>query len=677
MKLEKYFYFVYASAASLAAFLLFLIQPMIGRYILPWFGGGPIVWSIALVFFQTFLLFGYAYAHLLSQHSVKKQLIIHSAILFLSLLILPIIPSDSLKPNPAENPIIQILIVLVLTIGLPYFLLASTTPLIQSWFEKIQNKRSPYPLYSLSNTASIVALVSYPVFFEPIFGLTSQAYLWSGAFVILAVLIIFCLFYFLKLSNQINYTVSSHTKNSPPKKRFLLYWMGLTAIGSLMLVAVSHQMTSEIAPVPFLWIIPLVLYLLTFVLTFHSALIYSRKVFLLFFLVLLTVFSQVVKFDGLYSIIFQIVFYSCLLFVVCMICHGELSLSKPDKKYLTSFYLMMSIGGALGGIFGAIIAPALFVSNIELQIATFLTLSILLFIVFKNKALKFTKISPFAAKALILAYSALLIIQFSYHSFQLIAASDFITRNIYGVLRVQTQGDLKTFSHGSTVHGSQIISEETLQPTAYYGYKSGIGKAIARYPDSQPLKIGVIGLGVGTISALADENDYVRYYEIDRDVKKIAEDHFQYLSSSQGAYDIVIGDARISLENEQPQNFDIIVLDAFSSDAVPTHLLTSEAFKLYQNHLQNNGTIAVHISNRHLHLLPVIQTQAQDLGLWSWYISEPPENYNYKLEWIVLHKSRDAFAGDPIALTENWKNQSKKYRLWTDDYSNLLQVLKI
>lgn len=665
-------YAIFTITVFLSSFLLFLIQPLISKYLLPWFGGGPMIWTTALVFFQIMLLAGYSYAHLLSFLKKKTVLITHSSLLALSLLALPMIPDQSLVASFPDNPSIQILLLLLLTIGLPYLLLSSSSPLLQNWFGQSQPKNSPYTLYATSNTASLLALLLYPFFFESLFKLSNQSFIWSALYLALIVLTLYCLSIFWKNKNK---STDDKRPNSPRPSLFTkCKWVAFPAIGSLMLIATSTQISIDIAPTPFLWILPLAIYLITFIFVFSDDFWYGRKLFFPVFILLLLSSSLFLIDSDVTSFSALIASHLGLLFLSTMICHGETARIKPAKEYITSFYLYLSFGGALGGIFGAILAPNIFTTNWELIIGLMGTIAVIVYIfISEYKISTAFNLRNFAATLGIifaLGISAS-IIYFKYDS---LSDPTYISRNFYGTLEVKDykgedgESDERTLTHGSTLHGSQFMSPDKQRiATTYYGETSGIQLAIDSLPIDQPHHIGVIGLGTGTIAAYGDEDDTIRFYEIDKDVITVAQEYFQFYNTFPGQKSIVLGDARLSLEAEASQQFDILAIDAFSSDAIPTHLLTKEAFQIYLRHMKEDGIISVHTSNRVLNLEPVVFTVADELELEARTIEaslDAPEYVNAST-WVIVSK-------EPFPQGET---TAERVRLWTDDYTNLLPLI--
>ena len=702
--------FAYALTIFVGAFLLFQVQPLIGKYILPWFGGTPSVWTICMLFFQMLLLGGYAYAHFTSRwFKTRTQVILYLALLVAALAWLPITPSDSWKPGGSENPTLQILGLLVASIGLPYFVLSATGPLMQHWFNRTNPGVSPYRLYALSNIGSLLALVSYPIYFEAHFTRTMQAMLWGCGLAAYAVCGGFCAMKLWKtaggeccgtngerhkskeLENQEEgfQRQESAFSNSQPFLTFdHLLWLLLPACASALLLATTNKICQEVTVVPFLWVLPLVLYLSSFIICFDNPRWYARLPFILALTAAAGGICWALFKEGIFEgipIKLQLSIYSAGLFICCMVCHGELYRLKPDPKYLTGFYLMIAAGGALGGFFVAVDAPLIFTDYFELQFGLLLCVLLLLVVCLRDhNAGSFHRWRFPACAWLSVGLAALgVVLWLQAHK----SASGLIyrSRNFYGVLRVFKYDDGKSdlrwlmLLHGKTVHGLQFVNPSRVSwPTCYYSEESGVGLALHAL-STAPRRIGLVGLGIGTLTTYARTEDYVHIYEINPEVLQLATTGFKYLTNCQGKLEFTLGDARLSLEKEPAQDFDLLVLDAFNSDAIPAHLLTQEAFTVYQRHLKPKGILAMHITNRSLDLEPVVINLARQFNYKVTVIDNvgiPNKWWACRSVWMLLSHSEEIINSPTIHLAARpLQTNSASIPIWTDDFTSLFQIL--
>jgi len=879
----------YAFTIFTSAFLLFQVQPLIGRFVLPWFGGGPSIWTTCMLFFQLVLLAGYLYSHLLSTRvGVRSQVVIHISILALSLLFLPIIPSEAWKPTSEQAPSWQILWLLLATVGGPYFMLSTTGPLLQRWFSRTSPGESPYRLYALSNVGSLLALLSYPFVFEPWMRLRQQAMNWTIAYLVFAGLVAWCATrLWQQLGDQTEEsmraieTMDAQTEGSEgrsPRWWQMSLWLGLSACGSVMLLATTNQLCIDVATVPFLWVLPLSIYLLTFILCFDSPRWYDRRVFGLMLLITAPAACWVLRQAADAAMLEQIAIYSATLFACCMTCHGELVRSKPHPRYLTHFFLLVSAGGALGGLFVAIIAtqlflgyweyhiglaasvlltllawcsqrvwldkitpifgvwviasgaqiaaiifflhepltkglesselsfvygiyslsllvglvltvalekkrwplnwvwsvfsllqmawlgiymqwhiPELLTTRAHVQIAlgitvpTLFSLLALWIITSRSERGQQTSIRVFLAVSVSLYLGAFWYLKWfepwqiqvvagafvvalvtegvmqrlrsaaaqswgfwlwmpiasllgllSFELIDVIKDDDYdiahVSRNFYGILKVRYNeafdddndefGSRYSLAHGQIMHGFQYTDDYwKLQPTTYYGHDSGIGLAIrlstslAESTDQHPMRMGIVGLGTGSLAAYGRSGDHFRFYEINPDVLALSGKYFTYLSDSAADTQVVLGDARIAMERElaagQSQQFDVLAIDAFSSDAIPVHLLTTECAQIYRQHLRPGGILALHVSNRFLDLGPVARGLADSLQWEAFQIENEDDDSIgvYGSTWILITDNKDITTNKEIKRAHVPWEESEKKISWTDDYSGLWRVL--
>jgi SAM-dependent methyltransferase len=677
----------FALTIFFSAFLLFQVQPLIAKQILPWFGGSAAVWTTCMLFFQIALLLGYSYAHwITSKFDARRQMLIHGGLLAVSLISLPIIPSAWWKPAGTEDPLLRILGLLGATIGLPYFLLSSTSPLLQAWMARKGTGAIPYRFFALSNLGSMLALLSYPVLVEPTLNNKEQAWSWSIGYALFAALCGFTAFRASKLSSPAR-TADADDSAEPevPTFRRYLVWIALSASASALLLSVTTHLTENVASIPFLWILPLALYLLTFILCFEGSIWYQRIIFLPLFAVSIGALAWGIGHGfGNYGFREQIAIYAACLFVCCMVCHGELSRTKPAARYLTGFYLMVSVGGAIGGLFVAFLAPHIFNAFYEFPIAIAGATLAVLAVYFIDEpmldALKSPRQWIWLASFFMIVYLG----RYLYEGERDSADNPvFLARNFYGALRVNDtkktvdQDAIRSLTHGTINHGDQFLDPfRRHEPTTYYGHETGIGRAIDELQSTGPLKVGVVGLGTGTIAAYSRPFDTYRYYEINPLVLNIAHKYFTYLDDSKAKLDVELGDARLTLEREPPQNFDILAVDAFSSDSIPVHLLTNEAFNLYWRHMKPGGILAIHISNRYLDLGPVVEQEAKALGKPDILISSDDDEAadTSTADWVLVTTNPTAM--DHLKQFSTAIEKKPKLRMWTDDYSNLWQILK-
>jgi MFS family permease len=664
--------FLYGATIFLSAFLLFLIQPVFAKLILPWFGGSSAVWITCLVFFQTALLAGYLYAHLLTQYKDSRmqpsgmQPWIHIALLAAALLLLPVMPGERWKPSGAGDPAGQILAMLAAVLGLPYFLLSATSPLLQKWLSRDGSK--PYRLFALSNVGALLALAAYPLLIEPNISTRSQDLWWSYGFAVFAVLCGAAAW----LSSPSS-DVSIEDAPMEPRQSSVP-WLLLAAAGSMMLVSTTNQLTQNVAAVPFLWILPLAVYLLSFIICFESPRWYKRGLFLRLLAVALGSLAYALyDIQVSEAISVAIPLFTIGLFLTCMFCHGELSRLKPGTSQLTSFYLMIALGGALGAIFTGLIAPRIFAGIYEFPLSLLFVAGLALWLNWAdNWAQRLLWIAVAVAMVVALVEEAR-----GYHKDAIV-----MTRNFYGSLRVVESirggGNTRTLYHGTVQHGAQYLDPaKRTEPTTYFGPDSGVG-LVLRFCCQGPKRVGIIGLGAGTLAAYGKPGDSFHFYEINPLVIDLAKSHFTFLSDSKASISIAQGDARLSLERETGPLYDVFIADAFSGDAIPVHLLTKEAVRLYLTHMKPSGILAVHVSNQYLDLAPVVAQLAWNESLFARIIRSPKDDRHLlaQAEWVVMTSDAEFFARPEIAGVASMIDEHRSMRLWTDDYNNLLQVLR-
>lgn len=613
---------------------------------------------------------------------------IHISLLVLSLVAMgtlftiwsnPILPDHGWKPDGLQEPVPSILTLLLLSIGFPFLLLSSTSPLLQKWMS-LNPHSTPYKLYAVSNAGSLLALLSYPFLFEPNLSVRVQSLIWSAGYVLFTVCSVLTA---TKRPGRIPSIGTEESNSSPPASSQYALWIGLSGCGVLMLLAVTNQVCREVAVVPFLWIVPLAIYLLTFILCFEQPRIYSRTVFHLI-LIPVIVLSLIVITNGVdVPILYQIVTFTVVLFVCCMICHGELYRMKPKTEHLTHFYVSIAAGGAVGGTLSAIAAPLIMKGFWEFHLGLLLTAFLAVMALHaddnswihrygsrRTRAIRITL--PLVVLAVVLAHQIVREMQ----------GSVLNVRNFYGVLTVLkenegTKGESYTLRHGRIRHGYQFTdAKRRMTPTSYYAIRSGIGRTLKDFASvKDPIRVGIIGLGVGTIAAYGRAGDTFRFYEIDRDVADLAQsagNYFHFLAWSPAETKVILGDGRISLEreaNQGSQNFDVLAVDAFNSDSIPAHLLTQEAMEIYLYHLKKpSGILAFHISNRFLNLKPVVLGNAQRFGLRARMIESTSESdVELASTWLMLSPEKGRPPSDLL---------QSNFIYWTDDYHSILPILE-
>jgi spermidine synthase len=673
---------LYAFTIFLSAFLLFQVQPIIAKMILPWFGGGAAVWTTCMLFFQLLLVGGYLYAHWTTRSlATRTQAIVHAVLLAAAAVALPIVPDAGWKPAGDADPGLHILGLLAVSVGLPYFVLATTGPLVQVWYSRANRGAMPYRLYALSNAGSMLALLTYPVAVEPWLPTRAQALGWSTAFVVFAIA---CGVLAWRSRGAAWEAAASGAEGvaAPTLFRYAL-WAALAATASVLLLAFTSQLSQNVAPIPFIWVLPLALYLLTFILTFDGSGWYRRALYLPLAAAGLVGVTVLLHADFRHSPLWVMLpVYAAMLFVACMVCHGELVRLKPAPRHLTGFYLAISIGGALGGVFVGLVAPRIFLDLYELPIGLAAMAAVVaLVLALDRDGLPGAWRGAAVSGAVLLAGALAGALAWIYAGYA--HDAEVRVRNFYAAMRVWDSGTgaerQRVLTHGSITHGKQFTRPERRKwITTYYGETSGVGRAILAAGLDGPVRVGVIGLGAGTLAGYGRAGDSFRLYEINPQVVDLAREQFSYVTDTRAKVEMALGDARLSLEREPPQGFDVLAVDAFSSDAIPVHLLTAEALATYFRHLKPGGILAVHISNRYLDLKPVLREAAARFGRHARLVDEDSDDERglYGSTWVLVSDDPGVFERAPLAAAAAALESDKRVRLWTDDYSDLWRILK-
>ena len=719
---------LFAGTLFVSAALMFVLQPLFGKLLLPLLGGSPSVWNTCMVFYQTILFFGYLYAHVLSTRCTKhKQILFHISIIGLSLIALPVALPENIAPPTDSNPTFWLFWTLLLAIGLPFFVVSTTAPLIQKWFSQIGHRSSddPYFLYVASNTGSLISLLSYPFLLEPNIGLAGQQTYWSIGYAILCLLIASCGGLLWKSQTAaIAETAITETISTRQK----LHWLALAFVPSSLLLGLTNFISTDIASVPLLWIIPLTVYLLSFIIVFshwndriHPWMVKIQPFIFIPFLA----YAFVNPADLPYWV--YLILHVVAFFFAVMVCHGELAKSRPSTQHLTQFYLIMSFAGMLGGMFNTFVAPFIFNGIYEYPImivaalllrplfawnmkqliipTVLLSIGFILYASIHDLLQYFDEIALSLIAISVLVYflrkqtlsyaltvGVLMFLALSLHG--LSSNTLFQKRSFFGVMAVResvlTDEQNKPESyhelfHGTTKHGAQRLPEHLAKiPLTYYSQPGPMGQLFKTF-DKQDVawKIGVVGLGAGALDCYAKPTQDWTLYEIDPLVINIASnpDYFTYLSRCLPKSTMRVGDARLALEKEPDQHFDLLIMDAFSSDAVPTHLLTKEALELYFRKLKPNGILAFHITNRHLALKKVLSVHAEQQHFAA-LIQEfkAPDNMPLVVDtdWVVMAKQPETLQPLTLALLGDWQTMPLYFGLspWTDDFTNIVKIWK-
>jgi hypothetical protein len=724
---------LYAATIFLSAALLFAVQPLFTKMVLPRLGGSPSVWSVAMVFFQAVLLAGYAYAHFLtSRLPGRLSVIVHVAVLVAATFALPLAIAGGWGRPPAQGETFWLLGLFTVSIGLPFFALSANGPLLQAWFARTghPSAKDPYFLYAASNVGSFLALISYPFAFEPFTRLPDQRRMWSIGFFILIALIAGCGALLLRSRNALPEAGEADASaEAPPTWRDAATWVGLAAVPSGLLIAVTAHISTDVVAAPLLWVVPLALYLATFVIVFQTRPVLPHRWMVLVEPAFIIGLVAALVFGGIDRIFLPMAVNIAAFFVIALVCHGELARRRPAARHLTAFYMWMSTGGMIGGIAAGLIAPHVFSWVAEYPILIVLAIlcrpgltvgkgwiEILIWLALAAIALVIVLAGPVfgyeldeekfkIAIRVLLAISVLFWL--SPLKFAAMIALTFVAvrlyepdtggrdyvRSFFGVHKISepSDGQFRLLMHGTTEHGAQRITDAEgnpvtgrPEPLTYYHVTSPIAQGIkaARERKNAPIRLAVIGLGTGSIACLTEPGDALTYYEIDAAVVRIAKDpdRFTFLQECAPQAPIVIGDARLTLADAADGAYDVIVVDAFTSDAIPVHLVTREAMAVYLQKLAPNGIILMHVSNRHMELASVVAGIAEANGLVTWVNDgsedEDEANYKYSSTVCAVARSEDDFSND-MAEDEDWQLEEPDAQqwMWTDDYSNVIGAI--
>jgi spermidine synthase len=631
-----------------------------------------------MLFFQVVLLAGYAYAHVLPRRaSPRMQAAIHLALLATSVSLLPVVPSARWKPLGDEDPAWRILGLLAATIGLPYFLLATTGPLVQHWLVRRLPDARPYRLFALGNLAALGGLLAYPFVVRPALGIASQARWWSVGYGVYAALVAIAAVRAGRRDGA-RRPVAADVAGLPHidlETRVL--WVALAACPSVMFLAVTEHLTRDVAPVPFLWILPLSLYLLTFVLAFDRPGWYRARLFRISALgAFATMVFAVTPYAAGLGLRQTTALFVGTLFVCCMTCHGELARLAPPPTHLTRFYLLVSLGGAIGGIFVGLVAPAVFSTDVELPIAVSACVLLVLIVLYRETPpARRVRSRPIVAVVMVA-----LVAYVGFSATRVRRGTRTRLRNFFGVIGTldvdDAPGPRRVLSHGIVVHGVQFLdAARRRQPTSYYGRRSGVAVVLDGLGRRGPIRVGVIGLGAGVLATYGRPGDSFRFYEINPLVVALARLEFSFLADSPARVDVVVADGRLALEREPPHGFDVLVLDAFSGDSIPVHLLTREAFVVYERQLRPGGVIAVNVSNRYLDLAPIVASDAHELGRRAVPVDDGGDEAlaTAMSQWVLVVEPGEEPIPDGVRSATL---QRRDVRPWTDDYSDLLAVVR-
>ncbi len=662
-----------ATTISVSAFLLFSLEPLVAKRIVPWFGGSAAVWSTCLVFYQIALLAGYLYAALLVRYlRPRLQCIVHLLVLAASLGLLPLGPGERWKFAAAEHPSWLIFRMLTASVGLPFLALSASSPLLQSWLSRA-GFGAPYRLFAVSNFASLAALLAYPSLIEPTLDRPAQSVWWSILYIFF---VVSCAVAALWIGGAgLPARPESHTPDLVPKLR-QVQWFALAACSSMLLLSVTNHIDENVAAVPLMWVLPLAVYLMSFVLSFGSFNIYRRSLWMRLLAFALGILAYALyNINAVEAIQISLPIFLAGLFICCLFCHGELNRLRPATPQLTEFYVMIAAGGAAGAIFVGLIAPKIFAGIYELPLSLFCTAVLALALTWNE--------GVWAVRGLWAGVAGCMLAVMIANMQAYRANSLSLRRSFYGSLRVvQTAragpNQERILFHGTIEHGAEYLQPpRRFRPTTYYGPDSGIG-ILLRECFNKSKRVGVVGLGTGTLAAYGLTGDEFRFYEINPQIAEIAKSLFFYLRQTPAETKIILGDGRLSLERDASGPFDVLALDAFSGDAIPVHLLTREAMALYRRRLKTDGVIAFHVSNVFLDLAPVVKLLAKDAGVETVLVHNHGNDDESVLpaDWVLATNNPEVLNNPAIQIHSEPIPSHPGLHIWTDNYNNLLQLFK-
>ena len=732
---------IYAGTLFLSAALMFLVQPMFGRMALPLLGGSPAVWNTQVVFCQSVLLFGYLYAHVTSRWlGIKRQALVQCFLIFLPLLLFPIgIPEGQIPPEEV-NPTFWLLTLLSVTLGLPFFVVATTSPMLQEWFSVTGHPkgRDPYFLYAASNAGSLVGLLGYPLLLEPYFHLQDQSWAWGMGYGFLILLTLTCALTVWRSSRSLTHDqaeslgrdVTELTVGNPGPVTFSrpIRWMLGAFVPSSLMLSVTTYLSTNIAPVPLLWVLPLSIYLLTLILVFARRTLVPHTLMVRIFPMLALPLSIIIILQATQPIWLMVFIHLISLFVIAMVCHGVVANDRPATTHLTEFYLWVSLGGVVGGVFNAVLAPIFFSTLLEYPLVLvagalllawpekgqqfpyrwfdaalpaglgILAVGLILGVeTFRWAAHPLSQAVMFGVPATICYSFATRPLRFGLGLGALLLASSFYTqgagsvlyrqRTFFGIhsILVDSQQRYHLLSHSGTLHGKQSLDpSRECEPLTYYHTTGPLGQLFETLEDqTAQWRVAAVGLGAGSIASYRRPGQEWTFYEVDPTVVELARDsgYFTYLSECSTDIKVVLGDARLSLAKEPGNQFELLVLDAYNSDSVPIHLITQEALRLYLNKITDHGLLIFHISNQYLDLTPVVANLAQDLGLVCFLrndlsLSEQERQLGKEpSQWAIMARHLEDLGG--LASDPVWQRlEGSGGPVWTDNYSSIFRVLK-